>query len=128
MAAETYYAWSEVRYGTDDKGRVQSLKYGDPVTAAKLGIDADVADAEMASLVESGAIRTEKPPEMPDTWRGSPREWYLEQLRLVSEGPELAVMSNAGSYFGPSPEELLAENLAQAQKASSSKPAAGSSE
>lgn len=69
------YAWTNVSAG--DK----SAKYGEVVTASKLGISKEQFDAH----VESGAFRTTKPPDLPETWQGSPVDYLRQQADQAGE-------------------------------------------
>lgn len=103
----TYYAWSNIRYGGKSDPNVQGvsmvtdvkmLKFGETVTADKVGLDKEGFQA----LIDSGAVREMKPPDM-EGFSGSPIDKLREQVKLAGD----AAMSIGGSYFGPSPEELL---------------------
>lgn len=80
-----YYAWTEIKAG--DK----SAKAGDTVTAEKLGIDKEEFDA----MVESGAVREEKFPDLPEGYTGSPSDYYKEQAAGVLEGTTSAAEVSA---------------------------------
>ena len=67
----TAYAWSPILAG--DK----SAKFGDEVTASGLGISKE----DFEELVTSGAVRTKKPPKLPDGYQGSVIDFLREQIR-----------------------------------------------
>ena len=96
--AESLYAWTEIRYGADENGRPKSVAYGETVTKAKLNI----SDEEFRALMEAGSVRSTKPPELPETWGGSPIEYLREQAAQAELASNLS-----SSYFGPPEEELL---------------------
>lgn len=73
-----YYAWSPILYARDEKtGRDVSLKLGETVTKEKLGVSNEDWDA----LAEAGAIRENKPPNMPPEFQGSIVDYLRQQAR-----------------------------------------------
>lgn len=101
MANESWYAWSEIR-GGDADGNVAILHFGEAVTADKAMVD----EAGFAQLIESGAIRQVKPPEVPDTWQDSPINYLLDQAKKAADG----VMNDASV----SPESMAAAQMSLA--------------
>jgi hypothetical protein len=72
------YAWSPIQAG--DK----SAKFGEEVSASGLGISKE----DFASLVESGAVRSKKPPKLPDDWQGSVIDFIRKEAREAFEGTD----------------------------------------
>lgn len=112
-----WYAWSEIRTADAD-GKAVTLKFGQRVTAEKANVD----EVGFAQLIESGAVRLTKPPEVPDTWQDSPINYLLDQAKKASEGvladasvsPEVmaaAQMSNASSTGDPDAQETAVREL-----------------
>lgn len=97
--ADTYYAWSNFKDVVADLAKPDvktSFKPGDVVTKEKLGVDQDNWDA----LVESGAVRVKKYPDM-GNYEGSPREYRLEQLAAAAKGEEFDVVADMAPEKGP---------------------------
>lgn len=69
--ADTQYAWSPIQAG--DK----SAKFGDQVTAEKLGISKE----DFEALVDSKAVRPVKPPQLPEGYQGSVIDFYREKAK-----------------------------------------------
>lgn len=78
MADGTYYAWSPIHTGDGDKAVV--IARGDKVTKASAMVD----DVGFQQLIDSGAIRARKIPDMPPEFQGSIREFYLQELTEAS--------------------------------------------
>src|SRR5262245_25954207 len=83
MAEEIYYAWSPIRYGGEvspqgilDPRSIKEVKFGEKVTAAAMGID----DADWEGLKAAGAVRTQKPPDLPEGYQGSVMDYWYAQL------------------------------------------------
>lgn len=79
----TFYAWARIKAGN------KSANYGDSVTPGKLGIDKEQFEAHIVS----GAIRTARPPEIPDTWQGSPNNWIRHQLQEQANAAEASLQA-----------------------------------
>lgn len=94
MATGTLYAWSPIRVGEpgtkDGPGDIKMVKFGEEVTADSLG----VSNEEFAGMVNSGSVRTMKPPEVPATFQGSPIDFLKEQAARASEDATNAVMAS----------------------------------
>jgi hypothetical protein len=91
----TYYAWAPILFDAerDDKGNIlkqKSMKFGEEVSAGNLGLE----EEQFQELVDSGAVRDYAPPEMPEGYSKSPRDFMMEQHNLT-EG------HIAGGYFSP---------------------------
>jgi hypothetical protein len=79
--ADATYAWSDIRT-TDDKGATKLIKFGEAVTAAGLGVDKENFEA----LIESGAVRNVKPPDLAkEGFSGSVVEFYQNKAREAAE-------------------------------------------
>lgn len=75
--ADTYYAWSDIRSSeAEETTDVKVTKAGETVTASDLG----VSDEEFQALVESGAVKTEEYPELPEGYTGSPAQYEKEKV------------------------------------------------
>lgn len=103
----TLYAWSDIRVGEpakDDKpGKLTTIKFGEAVTAEKLG----GADKEqMQAYMDSGAIREIKPPDMPDTWQGSPLDFVRSEAEKADNNMEF-LPHTGGSAFAPEAGQVL---------------------
>lgn len=104
--AETYYAWSPIQYGVErDKDgnflKTKTLALGESVTAAKLGVD----EAGMQDLIDSGAVRPYKVPELPEGYTGSILDYLVEQQENAAN---LGIASSlGGSPFGPTTEDVM---------------------
>lgn len=72
------YAWSPILAG--DK----SAKLGDEVTASSLGVSKE----DFEDLVTSGAVRSKKPPKLPDGWQGSIIDFIRQEAREAFEGTD----------------------------------------
>lgn len=113
----TWYAWSPINSAeAKEDGKTVTVKPGDTVTADKLFLD----DAQWKQLVESGAVRTMAYPDMPDTWQGSPVDFYLSEAKKASENAltsvsesadvvNAAAMANAASSGDPDAQALAVE-------------------
>lgn len=107
----TYYAWSLIRGGDNDNPIV--VQAGEEVTRNKLGLDKD----GWTQLVESGAVRTLKFPDMPDSYQDSPRNFLLEQAKKAEDMSGLDVAMQLGDL-----EEVpTAENGGEGNTETSSK-------
>lgn len=113
-----WYAWSEIRYGAEvekDTGVIlkhKSVKAGESVTAAKLGINEDA----FQQLVDAGSVRSYKGPHAEMEKAGvlndmSPVEYLREKLAAQTEDEyetlAAATVGGGGSYFGPTEEAVL---------------------
>lgn len=116
MANVTYYAWSNIHYGSDvaengDRTK-KVVKIGEQVDAAKLGI----SEKKFQGLIDCGAVRTKKyPKELIGSSTGiSPRQFEARKARAILEGvqdqlnndpvPEPKSVLEAGT--GPSPQAV----------------------
>jgi len=103
----TLYAWSPIRVGKpakDDRpGEVTTIKFGETVTADKLG-GAD--DEQMQAYIDSGAIRETKPPQMPDTWQGSALDFVRAEAEKADNNMEF-LPHTGGSIFAPEAGQVL---------------------
>lgn len=95
-----YYAWSQINYAADvdkDTGSrtVKSVKHGEEVTAQKLGLNKD----QFQELVDSGAVRDRKFPDLPEGYTGTPREFFLKQAKETDEYQQ----TTGGSIFAEEP-------------------------
>ncbi len=103
----TLYAWSNIRVGeqtlkADSPGKVTTIKFGDAVTADKLGAD----DAQMKAYIDSGAIRETKPPQLPETWQGSPLDFIRAEAEKADNDMEF-LPHTGGSAFAPEASQIL---------------------
>ena len=110
--ADTYYAWSEIQVGEGDEteSKVKKVKHGEEVSASSLGIP----DEEFEAMVESGAVKTDEYPELPEGYTGSPAQY--EQEKAAAQ----AKIDEAQSFLDMSGEGTEEEKAA----AAASKPAA----
>ncbi len=103
----TLYAWSDFRVGEpakDDKpGKITTIKFGETVTAEKLG-GAD--DEQMQAYMDSGAIREVKPPDMPATFQGSPLDFVRAEAEKADNNMEF-LPHTGGSIFAPEASQVL---------------------
>lgn len=103
----TLYAWSDIRVGApsekDTPGKTTVVKYGEAVTADKLG-GAD--KAQMNEYISGGVLRETKPPKLPDGWQGSPLD-YVRMKAAESEETSDMLPSTGGSLFAPTNDEIL---------------------
>jgi hypothetical protein len=118
LAEATYYAWSPILYDADNvtdasAGRPKRLEVGDSVTKAKLG---GVSDDDFKDLVESGAIRARKPPELPEGYNGSMVQFLQEEARKAELLAGDTALNLGGSYFGPNAEDLVMDSLEEDKK------------
>lgn len=115
MADVTWYAWSPIVGGTSDE--VIKVAFGEEVTKSKLMLD----NVGWLQLRESGAVRTIKPPDIPETWQDSPINYYLDQAKKAAEGvmagmsesPEVmaaAQIGNAAATGDPGAQQQTTEN------------------
>lgn len=74
----TFYAWSPILAGN------KSAKFGDEVSAEKLGVTKE----DFAEMVDSRAIRTKRPPKLPEGWTGSVLDFIRKEAREAMEGTE----------------------------------------
>ena len=87
MADATYYAWSPIRggkrtgEGDDAKVEAVNVAAGETVTASKLGVSKE----EFQALVDSGAVRTQKYPDLPEGYQDSPVN-FMRQQALEAAG------------------------------------------
>jgi hypothetical protein len=100
----TQYAWSEIRVGEAKHdqtvpGKTTVIKFGDTVTADKVG-----GEEALQQMVEAGSVRDTKPPDMPDSFQGSPIDFV--RAKREEEDEEL-LMTTGGSIFAPSETEVL---------------------
>lgn len=107
--ADTYYAWSEIRYGAEhDKNRPELILKqltaapGDKVTAAQLGLDED----QFQELVDSGSVRNYPLPE-------ELRDPLTSPNTLIAQG--LADSETVAATVGVSP-ELVQQYMSQKEK------------
>lgn len=116
------YAWSNIQHGVDRDTtdptvitRYHTTKRGSVVTADKLGL----SDEQFQELVDAGSVRSIPYPDMPDTWGGSPVEWYREQARLAADNALTEAMESQESAFaatqdvGASSGQGTAETIAE---------------
>lgn len=98
MANKEMYAWTPILAG--DK----SAAMGDKVSKNSLGVD----DANFNAMVEAGSIRAYPVPDMPEGYQGSVVDHLRDEIRRAEEAStEIASFNLGGSYFGPTPEEVL---------------------
>jgi len=118
--ADTYYAWSEIQVGTpadESEEKVKKVKQGETVSASSLGIP----DEEFESLVESGAIKTEEYPELPEGYTGSPAQYAQEKAAAQAQLDEAQAFLDMNQDDGKTEEEKAEAAAAKpsATKASS---------
>lgn len=82
--ADTYYAWSPIRYAaeTNDQGNIiaySTLEVGKKADAKTLGI----SDEDFQDLVDGGSVSTEKYPDLPDGYTDSPKNFMFDELKLA---------------------------------------------
>lgn len=81
--ADALYAWSEIRVGKHeagaDTGETTVIKPGDTVTQG------DLSDEQFEQLKNSGAVKTLKYPEMPETFQGSPVDFLMQTAREAAD-------------------------------------------
>jgi len=81
-------AWSPIHSaknnGTNKEPEWEAIdvKPGDPVTQDGVNVD----DAGWKQLIESGAVRAQEYPNMPETWQDSPVQFLRDQARKAAEG------------------------------------------
>lgn len=88
MASDTLYAWSPISYGeptrnAENPGDTTVIKPGTAVSRADLD---SVTDEGWKQLIESGAIRAQEYPNIPETWQDSPVQFLRDQARKAAEG------------------------------------------
>lgn len=66
-----HYAWSPIRAGKN------SAKFGDTVTADKLGVSKE----DFEAMVEAKSIREKAPPKLPEGYQGSVVDFLREQIK-----------------------------------------------
>lgn len=110
MPEATMYAWSPIRHGAkkDKDGNIvgaEEVKMGDSVSQSKLGVDDDNWNA----LVEAGSVRPYKYPDnvKSDESAVQSLQRQAREASEAAEAPVTAMMSLGGSYFGPTPEEVM---------------------
>lgn len=89
MANETYYAWSPIRFGKlgemNAAGVVKvdagTVKVGEEVSAGKLG----VSEEEFQAYIDSGAVRPQEFPELPENFQDSPINHIRRAVRTLQE-------------------------------------------
>jgi hypothetical protein len=71
--ADTYYAWNNFPTDFNEYGQpTKTIKVGDTVSQSDLG----VSDEEWQDLADSGAVRTDEYPDIPNDI--APAEWYAQ--------------------------------------------------
>lgn len=86
--AKDLVAWSPIESsknnGTHKDPDLEKIivKPGESVSQDALGVD----DAGWAQLLESGAVRSQAYPDMPETFQGSPVEFLRDEMRKAAEG------------------------------------------
>lgn len=115
--ADTYYAWGEIHTSGDaaEDDSVKKVKPGDTVSASDLG----VSDEDFEALVESGAVRTEEYPELPEGYTGSPAQYAQEQAVAQAQVDEAQGVLDQAS--GKSEEEAPAATPTRATQAKAEK-------
>ena len=101
-----HYAWSDIVHGEEG----ETVEYGDSVSQSDLG----VSDEDWADLVESGAVREEEPPELPEGYSGSVADFEKEQAEAEAKLAEAQAVLDEGK-------EEKKESKAPASRASSEK-------
>jgi hypothetical protein len=102
----TYYAWSPIATGRDEKTwQMQYKKPGESVSASSL----NVSETQFQQLVDSGAVRTAKYPDIPEEWEGSVLDWLRAQADEADTEEESLMVMTGGTTFGPNPIDLLTE-------------------
>lgn len=101
----THYAWTDIRVGSAKHdqtvpGEVKVIKYGDTVTASAIG-----GEEELNAKIESGSVREEKPPKLPDAYQGSPLDFLREERARLNDDEVL--VATGGSIFAPTDAEVL---------------------
>ena len=77
----TYYAWSVFHAERNEWGQpTKTINCGETVSKS----DLDVSDADWDYLVETGAVREQPYPDIPDNV--SPREHFLDLLQRMQSG------------------------------------------
>lgn len=95
-----YYAWSNFRLADEKDGTVTTaLRVGDEVTQAKLAIE----DEEFEYLLETGAVREQPYPDMPDGDTRSPAKFMTDQVARAAAGElttkEYKALQESGMVF-----------------------------
>lgn len=116
----TLYAWSPIRSAeqfdeeTKKAGASVTKNVGDTVTQDEMYL----SDEQWNQLVSSGAVRSYAPPEMPNTFQGSPIDFLKEQARKASEDAVDQVMASpevlaaiTSSNDAAAGQAMLAENV-----------------
>jgi len=116
MAEGTYYAWSPIANGVDEKGKTEYIKLGDKVSAADL--ESDDAEEEFQYLIDAKAVREQPYPEDLINSPVPPSDYFKNLLVGAAEGSltedqtkALSKMSigfddSSSSKLGPTSEDV----------------------
>jgi hypothetical protein len=100
----TYYAWTRFEAERNDWGvATKIINPGDAVTASDLGVNKE----EFDEYIDSGAVRTDKYPDM-GNFDGSPTEFARRELARAARGDE--------SFFAPGDDEAEPTKATDAKK------------
>jgi hypothetical protein len=102
----TFYAWGPIVTKRNEDMSWDTIEAGKKVTPGDLGYK-DEKDRRWLQLVESGAVREAKYPDIPADWDGSVIDYLIAQAE--EEGAEAFLLSRgtAGSTFAPPTEDVL---------------------
>ena len=82
MATGTYYAWSPITNGLDDRGQTAYIKVGDKVGASDLDMD----DDEFQALIDARVVRSQPYPEALVNSPIPPSDYFKGLLAQAAEG------------------------------------------
>ena len=82
MATGTYYAWSPITNGLDDRGQTAYVKIGDKVSAGDLDMD----DDEFQVLIDARVVRSQPYPEALVNSPIPPSDYFKGLLAKAGEG------------------------------------------
>jgi len=82
VATGTYYAWSPITNGLDDRGQTAYIKVGDKVGASDLDMD----DDEFQALIDARVVRTQPYPEALVNSPIPPSDYFKGLLAQAAEG------------------------------------------